>query len=143
MDQAPKLGEGGGEAGGVGLLERDVQLVPCTKDAGVSPAGRGFGTLDWSEMVAGSRTELDTVQRQPAPTSTPTSPAGASRQMADLMATCALVLEGPLEQRTRVAAVPLGIGAIPRPDGGAGVVQAEHHLQLRLSAQRPLLSPLP
>ena len=83
MDQAPKLGEGGGEAGGVGLLERDVQLVPCTKDAGVSPAGRGFGTLDWSEMVAGSRTELDTVQRQPAPTNTPTSPAGASRQMAD------------------------------------------------------------
>ena len=66
--------------------------------------------------------------------------ADPNRQMADLMATCALVLEGPLEQRTRVAAVPLGIGAVARPHGGAGVVQAEHHLELRLSAQRPLLS---
>ena len=53
---------------------------------------------------------------------------------------CALVLEGPLEQRPGVAAVPLGIGAVARPHVGAGVVQAEHHLELRLSAQRTLLS---
>ena len=67
MDQGPELGEGGGEAGGVGLLESNVQLVPCRTEGDGCEQVRRFETLDWSEMVAGSGTKLDTVQRQPAP----------------------------------------------------------------------------
>ena len=67
VDQGPELGEGGGEAGGVGLLESDVQLVPCRTEGDGCGVSKGEGLELCGETVVDSRTKLDTVQRQPAP----------------------------------------------------------------------------